>query len=233
MFTRVSRHGSHLVQITRLRLSNCYLVREEDGLTLVDSSVSGSAGAVLAAADDLGAPIRRVCLTHAHHDHAGSLAALRDRLPNAELAIGARESRLLRGELAPEPAEPRGRLYGFLYEKLSLRPDRLLDPGDRVGSLEVVDAAGHTPGQLAFFDTRDRTLICGDAYLAVGKVFVTTELVARFPFPALLGTWHGPTALATARALRDLEPARLASGHGPVVEAPTAAMDAALARAGG
>ena len=39
-----------------------------------------------------------------------------------------------------------------------------------------------------------------------------------------------PTALATARALRTLDPARLAPGHGKVVEAPGAAMDRAIAR---
>jgi hypothetical protein len=45
-----------------------------------------------------------------------------------------------------------------------------------------------------------------------------------------MATWHRPTALATARSLRALEPRRLAVGHGRVVEAPAAAMDAAIAR---
>jgi hypothetical protein len=37
----------------------------------------------------------------------------------------------------------------------------------------------------------------------------------------------------TARELRALDPARLAVGHGRVVESPAAAMDAAIARAEG
>ncbi len=40
-------------------------------------------------------------------------------------------------------------------------------------------------------------------------------------------------AQATARALRALDPARLAVGHGRVVDDPGAEMDAAIARAGG
>jgi glyoxylase-like metal-dependent hydrolase (beta-lactamase superfamily II) len=36
--------------------------------------------------------------------------------------------------------------------------------------------------------------------------------------------------LQSAQALRALEPARLAPGHGKVVEAPLPAMDAAIAR---
>jgi glyoxylase-like metal-dependent hydrolase (beta-lactamase superfamily II) len=45
-----------------------------------------------------------------------------------------------------------------------------------------------------------------------------------------MATWHRPTALETARSLRALEPARLAPGHGKVVDAPAAAMDAAIAK---
>jgi glyoxylase-like metal-dependent hydrolase (beta-lactamase superfamily II) len=112
-----------------------------------------------------------------------------------------------------------------------VRPDTLLESGDRVGALEVVDAKGHTPGQIGLLDTRDGTLICGDAYLTVGRPFVCTEPVLRFPVPALIGLWHRPSAVASARALRALDPVRLATGHGRVVEAPGAAMDEALARA--
>jgi glyoxylase-like metal-dependent hydrolase (beta-lactamase superfamily II) len=45
-----------------------------------------------------------------------------------------------------------------------------------------------------------------------------------------LFTWHRPTELASARALRALEPARLAPGHGKVVESALEAMDRAIAR---
>jgi hypothetical protein len=47
----------------------------------------------------------------------------------------------------------------------------------------------------------------------------------------VIATWHKPTALATARTLRALDPARLAVGHGKIVDAPGAAMDAAIAKA--
>jgi glyoxylase-like metal-dependent hydrolase (beta-lactamase superfamily II) len=227
---KATPHGAHLIQLTRAMV-NCYLVREADGLTLVDCSWPGSAKGILAAAERAGAPIRRIALTHAHHDHTGALDPLRAALPDAELLVGTRERRLLAGDLTPIGGEPRGRLRGIVFRAREARPDRLLEPGDAVGSLEVVDATGHTPGQLAFLDARDGTLICGDAYLTVGKPFVTSELVARFPAPALVGTWHAPTAVRSARALRDLEPSRLASGHGRVVEDPVPAMDAALARA--
>jgi hypothetical protein len=48
-----------------------------------------------------------------------------------------------------------------------------------------------------------------------------------------MATWDKATVLRTARELRALDPARLAVGHGNVVENPTAAMDAAIAKAEG
>ena len=217
-------------QISRLGIVNAYLVAEEEGLTLIDTMLPGSAKPILAAAEEAGAPIVRILLTHAHGDHIGSLDKLRAELPEAEVTISGRDARLLAKDKTLDPGEPQVKLRGY-FPGAKTKPERLISAGHRVGSLEAVAAPGHTPGQLAFLDTRDRSLVCGDAYLALGGLFVTTEPVLRFPIPALLGTWHKPTAYATAQKLRALEPSRLATGHGPVLEAPAAEMDRALARA--
>ena len=61
---------------------------------------------------------------------------------------------------------------------------------------------------------------------------VTTAAKANPWFPLVaIATWHKPTALESAKALRALEPARLAVGHGKVIEAPAEAMDAAIRKA--
>lgn len=230
---RTTTHGDHLIRIERLRLSNCYLVREDDGLTLIDTSIPRSAGDIVKAAEQAGAPIRRILLTHCHNDHAGSLDALKERLPDAEVAMSAREAELMRGEVRRHPDEPAdAKLRGFVFHEQKTAPDRLLDDGDRVGSLQTIWAPGHTPGHLAFLDTRDRTLIAGDAYLSIGNVFVTSEVTLRFPMPALVGMWHARASNDTAHQLRALEPSRLATGHGRVVEDPLGAMDHALAQVG-
>ncbi|MGH2343867.1 MAG: MBL fold metallo-hydrolase, partial [Chloroflexota bacterium] len=107
---------------------------------------------------------------------------------------------------------------------------RLLEVGARVGSLEVVAAPGHTPGHVAFLDTRDRALIAGDALQTRGGIAVSGIVRPLFPFPAM-ATWHTPTALASARALRALNPSLLTVGHGSAVAQPAAAMDQAIAAA--
>ena len=223
-------YGERLVQLTRYPAVfpvNAYLVREENGFTLVDTGLSGSEGAFIAAARDRGGEIRRIALTHAHGDHTGSLDALHDALPEAEVLVPAREAGFLRGELDLAPEEQRlGELKGW-WKTAGTRPTWELSPGDRVGSLEVVAAPGHTPGQVAFFDTRDGALIAGDAFQTRAGIAVSGVTRPLFPFPAL-ATWSLPVALESARRLRELSPSRLAVGHGPVIEEPLGAMDHAI-----
>jgi glyoxylase-like metal-dependent hydrolase (beta-lactamase superfamily II) len=227
---RITNHGRYLVQLTRyprLFPVNCYLVREDDSLTLIDTGLSGSATAILEVASGLDMPIRRIVLTHAHGDHIGSLDALRQLLPQAEVLISARDARFLAGDMHLEPGEPQTKLRGD-YRTSATQPSRLLYDGDQVGSLRVVSTPGHTPGHIALFDARDGTLIAGDAFQTRAGVAVAGTLRWLFPFPAL-ATWHRSLALASARQLRSLEPSRLAVGHGDVLEGPLAEMDRAIA----
>ncbi|MGH2861444.1 MAG: MBL fold metallo-hydrolase [Solirubrobacteraceae bacterium] len=215
----------NLTQLTKFGLMNAYLVREDDGFTLVDTTMN-AADALIAAAQQLGAPIRRIALTHGHGDHVGSLDALRGKL-GAEVPVLMPEidARILAGEPVEFSDKKRGS-----WPKVKTKPDVLLGPGDRVGSLEVVPSPGHTPGHVAFLDTRDRSLIAGDAFHSVGGLQVPSR--PRLPFPLVwMGTCDREQALESAAALRTLDPELLVVGHGRATAAPAAAMDAAIARA--
>jgi glyoxylase-like metal-dependent hydrolase (beta-lactamase superfamily II) len=214
------------IRIARIAgLVNAFLVDEDDGLTLIDTTMNP--GAVKGILRHAQRPVVRIVLTHAHQDHIGGLDALAAELPDAEVLMSARDAKWMAGDTEPEPGEPEDAKINAFGAKTA--PTRTIAPGERVGSLEAIAAPGHTPGQLAFLDTRDRTLFAGDAFSTLGGVATTAKPNPRFPLPAL-ASWHRPTALATARALRALDPARLAVGHGKTVENPTAAMDAAIAR---
>ncbi len=221
-----TEYGPHLIQLTRLFAFNCQLVREDDGFTLVDTGMSGSANGILAAAEAFGAPIRRIALTHAHVDHVGSLDALAARLPGIEIAISARDARFMAGDLSLDAGEPQTPLRGG-FPRVSTVPTRFLREGDRVGSLEVIATPGHTPGHLSFLDTRDGTLLAGAAFSTQAGISTAGVLRLLFPFPAM-ATWNRPAGLASARKLLALRPARLAVGHGAVMDQPAAAMQAAI-----
>jgi glyoxylase-like metal-dependent hydrolase (beta-lactamase superfamily II) len=223
--------AERLTRVDRLAgLVNCFLVAEDDGLTLVDTMLRGSAERILGAARSAGAPIVRIVLTHYHDDHSGSIDALAEQLPDAELSWSGRDARILRGDTSVDPGEPHRKIRPV--KPRAATADRELVAGDRVGSLEVVPAPGHTPGQIALLDTRDRTLIAGDAYSTLGGVATTAGPYWRFPLPGI-ATWDRPLALESARALRALAPRRLAVGHGRTVDDPLAAMDAAIAKRAG
>jgi glyoxylase-like metal-dependent hydrolase (beta-lactamase superfamily II) len=226
---KINQHGEHLWQLTRLVAFNCYLVREQEGLTLVDTNLPGSAASILEAARSIGLPITRIVLTHAHGDHVGSLDEIVPHLPGVEVAFTQRTAAFLQGDLALHEGEPQAELKGQFVTR-STQPTRLFSPGDSVGSLRVIAAPGHIPDQVAFWDERDGSLIAGDAFQTQAGIAVSGVLRWLFPFPAM-ATWHLPTALESAQALRELAPSRLAVGHGRVLEDPLAPMDAAIAAA--
>jgi glyoxylase-like metal-dependent hydrolase (beta-lactamase superfamily II) len=219
------RETENLIRLTRMQMINCFLVIEDDGLTLVDAGLPGSGPAILEAARKTGLPLRRIALTHAHMDHVGSLDVLFKDLPELELSVGTREAKLLAGDLSLQSGETGKKLFGFI--RVKARPSRLLTDGDRVGSLLAVNSPGHTPGHMSFLDTRDGTLLCGDAFTTQTGLVAAGVFKPLFPFPALF-SWNRDLAAESARRLRDLRPTRLAVGHGQTLENPTVAIKQAV-----
>jgi glyoxylase-like metal-dependent hydrolase (beta-lactamase superfamily II) len=214
----------NLIQLKRIRFVNAYLVREDDGFTLVDTTIGGSADDLIAAARAAGGELRRIALTHGHGDHVGSLDALKQRLGDSvQVLMPELDARILAGEKVVE-----GKLPGS-WPKLESTPDARIAGGDRVGSLEVIATPGHSPGHVSFLDPRDRSLIAGDSFTGYGGVAVPSFYYWRFPLAAM-ATWDKAKAVESAAALAELDPKILVMGHGPAFRAPRAAMDRAVAR---
>ena len=216
----------NIIQLTRLHFVNAFLVREDDGFTLIDTTVGGGADGLIDAAQSAGAPIRRVVLTHGHGDHVGSLDALKERLGGeVEVYLSDLDARIHAGEQVVE-----GKLPGSWPKNVKTAPDVRLTGGERIGSLETIPSPGHTPGHMAFLDSRDRTLVAGDVFTSYGSVAVTTHFYLRFPL-AYVATWDRARDLESARSLRALEPRIIVVGHGPATESPGEAMERAIERA--
>lgn len=217
----------NIIQLTRLHFVNAFLVREDDGFTLVDTTVGGGAGRLVGAAGAAGGEIKRIALTHGHGDHVGSLDALKDQLGAVEVFLSDLDARILAGERVLDGKPP-----GSWPKGIKTIPDIRLKGEERIGSLEVISTPGHTPGHMAFRDRRDNTVIAGDVYTSYGGLAVSSHFNLRFPlaFPA---TWDKDQDRDSAQKLRELEPAVVLVGHGPAVKDPLPAMDRAISRAGG
>jgi glyoxylase-like metal-dependent hydrolase (beta-lactamase superfamily II) len=222
---KLKQETKNLFRLTRFGMVNCFLVREDDGFTLVDTGIAGTAPGILQAARRLDASIKRIVLTHAHIDHIGALEAIVRDVPNIDLSISQRESRLLARDFSLDVGESGKKLIGFPGARS--RPTRLLLDGDRVGSLQAIFSPGHTPGHMAYLDVRDGSLIAGDAFTTQMGVVAAGVFKLFFPFPALF-SWNRESAAESARKLCNLNPTRLAVGHGMTVQSPLAAMGQAI-----
>ena len=221
---KTRRVSDHITQLTRLRFVNAFLVREDDGFTLVDTTMGGAADALAAAAEAAGGPIRRIALTHGHGDHAGSLDALKERLGDAvQVLVPDVDARILAGE------RPEGKLPGS-WPTVTTTPDVRLSADDRVGSLEVIATPGHSPGHVSYLDTRDRAVVVGDVFTSYGGLQVTNHFHLRFPFAAM-ATWDKERDLQSAREVAGLSPSLLLVGHGPATRDPAGALGQAIRRA--
>ncbi|QBD81770.1 MBL fold metallo-hydrolase [Ktedonosporobacter rubrisoli] len=153
--------------IEGLRMGRVYVIEAADGLTLVDTSVSGSLSQIEKDLRSIGhqlSDIKRILITHAHSDHTGSLAALKEVTGACVYAHHRYESAVIRGEkkaILPPRSQLNltNRLLATMFVSPDLSPavqvDYELQEGDRLDEvlpgLEVVDEPGHSLGQCGFW----------------------------------------------------------------------------------
>lgn len=206
---------------------NCYFIKENDGLTLIDAALPYSAKGIIRTAERLEGPITKIILTHAHEDHVGALDTLKKQYPDAPVYISARDARLMNGDYSLDEGEEKTPIKGGVPKKLITRADILLKDGDQIGSLTSLATPGHTPGSMSFFDKRTGVIIAGDALQTRGGAAVAGDLKLWFPFPAF-GTWSKVTALESAEKIARLKPEWLAVGHGEMVKTPAKIIEKAI-----
>ncbi|HEX2150354.1 MAG TPA: MBL fold metallo-hydrolase [Actinomycetota bacterium] len=150
-------------------------------------------------------------VTHAHPDHYGSSQAVCEKY-GLSLMCGDKDAGAIE-QGRPETTETfLGRQF---MSRLPVPPPfpvgTRLKEGDKVGSFEVLDTPGHSPGHIALWRSADKTLVMGD-------VLFNLRLPTLKP-----GLAEPPKALTldpaqnrdSARRLAELEPELVLFGHGP------------------
>jgi ribonuclease/clavin/mitogillin len=144
-------------------------------------------------AEQPGASLARVLVTHAHSDHIGGVEAIRRRWPNAVFAK------------MPDPV----RDQKYPVEWTGLKDEAIVKAGD--GVLWAIHTPGHAPDHLCFFEPRSSTLFCGDLLLNGGTVMI----------PVSSGGDLAHYIQSLKRVL-ELQPRRALAGHGEPIENPGA-----------
>lgn len=145
---------------------NAFLIEDEE-LTLIDTGTPGSAGKILQAIRSIGrdpADLRHILLTHAHPDHAGSVAELKAQT-NARVYMHEAEISYVQSGFVPKPDVPfftgfiNKMMYNLFIKNASgaipaTTIDEIIDDGDWLpiaGGIHTIHVPGHSAGQLAFF----------------------------------------------------------------------------------
>jgi len=151
------------IPILPLGMVNAHLIRSDAGCILVDSGIPGSERKIAKVLAQHGLSlqdIKLIIVTHAHTDHAGSAARLRQ-LSGAPILAHSDDANFYNGQekMTFCPTGPVGRL--FLKTPLPHQPyegfvpDIMMKNGDSVNLLDfgvdglVRHTAGHTPGSIA------------------------------------------------------------------------------------
>lgn len=189
---------------------------------LVDTGYGSDADETEALLAAQGVPAGRLALvvnTHHHSDHVGGNARLGGRhgVPVAAHRwegglVNRRHPEVGAAEWLDQPIEP----YAV---------DRLLDDGDEIDAggvvLEVVHTPGHTTGHVALFARRQRVLVAGDAFHGRDVGWINDFREGLGSVERSLDSLDRLAALGARQAY---------SGHGPAIDDPAAAIDAARRR---
>jgi glyoxylase-like metal-dependent hydrolase (beta-lactamase superfamily II) len=179
---------------------NCFLITDEDGLTLVDVGWKNAPTVIRQALEAKGrslADIRRIVITHAHPDHVRGLAELVARTDPGVLIHESEASWLAAGRV---PSSGRSGAFGRTIDRLPLlhwepvAATGTVADGAVVGSLRVIHTPGHSPGHIVLQHEPSGAVLVGDA------VFHRGELSS------------GRDALAADPALRDVSSSRMPRG---------------------
>jgi glyoxylase-like metal-dependent hydrolase (beta-lactamase superfamily II) len=204
--------------------SNIYLVAGRS-LLLIDTGMPGDHVHIVNALTEAGySPemVSHVFITHAHLDHAGSLAAVQA-ATGAHIVASMFEQDHLEGRkmLCSMPREgPGGKLFKvilFFMEKYVQRyaPVRVDKPcGGTSGvveaeGLEIVETPGHSPGSLCFYHREKRLLFTGDALSGAPAL--------RLPLRAGCSDYR--RALASVNRIAELDVEAYLFGHGEPLRA--------------
>ena len=145
-------------------VSNAGVIVDDDGVTVVDALMVRSQWEPFAAAvAQLGRPVRRLVLTHAHIDHVGGSHAF----PNASVIASPQTSRLLDGEMPVLAYKAFMPAFTDEFDDLAETGTRpvthlVTDAAQLTPRVELLPASGHTEGDVMVLVADVDVLFAGD-----------------------------------------------------------------------
>ena len=178
--------------------ANCYLVAcaETKEAVIIDPGAEGRR--IIKRVHDLGLKVKYIINTHAHIDHVGANAEVKEAF-NAPVLVHAADAPLLRS--------PQASMALFMGQSKVTPPDWTLEEGDllEAGTLriKVLETPGHTPGGISL--DINGVLFTGDTLFACS--------IGRTDFPG--GSFRQIIKSIKDKLLSYPDDTRVFPGHGP------------------
>ena len=200
---------------------HAFLLDDGKELTVIDTLWDTDGQRILDQIKSIGRSVtdlKHIILTHAHRSHLGGLAALK-KASGATVYAHEWEADIISGERKAQgitvvPMRPL-HLYLQVYplqvglalgfgQHPPCPVDHYVTEGDKIGPIEVMHAAGHSPGHLSFYWQQKRALFAGDAIAT---------------WPEFAGGWYAfnlneKQHQATLNRMGDFDAEIVAVGHG-------------------
>jgi len=203
-----------LYTFTGLMVGRVYAIKDPDGITIIDTSISIAGKRILkqlAGAGFSEKDVKRIIITHAHPDHVGGLPYLYAQT-GAQVISSATEKPVIQGE-TPVPRRPSGlrppnTQYKFVPVSRTVEDGEIL--ADVMGGLQALHTGGHAPGHVAFWQPEREILFCGD---------VIFRMRGKMTLPWAMLTVDMEQNKESVKKLATLTPKILCFGHGePIIE---------------
>jgi hydroxyacylglutathione hydrolase len=200
-------------------LMNVYLIEDEGQVVVFDAGEKGMAKAIAAAAARLGG-ISKVVLGHGDTDHRGAAPALSKLAPvlchpdAVEQAQGSGGRDYWQLEKLPRFTRLVHRFeHRFVWDGGPVTISGTVTAGERIAGFEVIDLAGHAPGQIGLWRAEDGVALVSDTVYLI--TMLGRPAAAQLPEDAY--NLDAAKARESIRRLAALRPRVVGVGHlGPM-----------------
>jgi glyoxylase-like metal-dependent hydrolase (beta-lactamase superfamily II) len=186
---------------------NVYLIRSGERWVLIDSASRHARRRILR---QLPGELEAIVITHAHHDHAGSMHAIATET-NAPVWAGERDAQAIEAgdDLVARPNHIFNRAFANWWRDPHPVSRRLRE-GEPIADFTVIDFPGHTPGHLGLWREADRTIICADTMRSM-NIYAGFPQLGELPFFTHIDVRESRRSI---RKLAALEANTICFGHG-------------------